>query len=259
MSYALVTGASKGLGKAIATELAARKINLLLVARSEDLLSDLAVKLKNTYEVEVHYKTIDLSEASSAGAIRNWINEEQFTLSILVNNAGYGLWGYFEQLSLSDQQNMIRLNVDTLVGLTYELLPLLKQTKQSYILNVASTAAYQAVPTISLYAASKAFVLSFTRGLRFELRNTSVSVTCLCPGATNTDFVNRAGMQAIKETAERFGMAPEAVAKIAVKGLFNNKSEIIPGFINKLTAFLTRILPKIIMEKGAFSIYDNNQ
>ena len=256
MSYALITGASKGIGKAMAEVLAAKGKNLLLVARSANLLGEVAEDLKKRFNVDIRVLALDLSAVDAAGEIRKWCLDQKFKINILINNAGYGLWGKFEQLTLAEQQNMMQLNVTTLVELTYHLLPILKEEKQSYILNVASTTAYQAVPCMSLYAASKAFVLSFTRGLRFELRKSNISVTCLSPGSTTTNFIERAKMQALEKTAEKVSMKPEDVAKIGLAGMFAKKAEIIPGMVNKISAGAASYLPKSLLEKIAAGIYE---
>ncbi len=256
MSYALITGASGGIGLALANELAKSKINLILVARSEDKLKEAAQKLSSTYNIKTEIFAIDLSIADSAHRVVNWVNQNSFPVSILINNAGYGVWGDVQTTPLTDLQNMMRLNMLTLVDLSYLMLPLLKKQKQSYILNVASTAAYQAVPTLATYAATKAFVVLFTRGLRKELKETNVSVTCLSPGTTTTNFMDRAHMGAsIKTKAEKVTMTPEAVAKIAIKGMFNKKAEVIPGFVNWLSVQLTYLVPKSIPENIAAGIY----
>jgi short-subunit dehydrogenase len=256
MEYALITGASKGIGKAIAYELAGRKTNVLLVARSEELLKELAQDIKTRFGVEADYFAIDLSAPDAARHVKQQCIDKNYSINILVNNAGYGLWGRFDTLTLEEQNNMLRLNMNTLVNLCYEILPLLKATKKAYILNVSSTAAYQAVPTLSLYAASKAFVLSFSRGLKIELKNTSVSVSCLSPGPTTSDFVNRARMgTAIQKKAEQFSMTAEKVAKIAVNAMFSGKAEIIPGISNILTAKITNFIPKWLPEKIAENLY----
>lgn len=256
MTYALITGASKGLGKSIAEELAKRNYNLLLVARSSNLLDDLSKSLKAKHKVEVQYLECDLSAPNSSKIIKEWTDHLGANISILVNNAGYGLWGNFETLKLQGQLNMMQLNMQSIVELTYTYLPQLKLNKNSYILNVGSTAGYQAVPTLAVYSASKAFVIAFTRGLAYELKNTNVSVTCLSPGSTDTGFMDRAGMNdKIKATAEKFNMTPELVAKIGVKGLFNKKTEVIPGLVNLLTVHLTYHLPKSLIEKVAANIY----
>lgn len=254
-TYALITGASKGIGKSMAYNLAERNYNLLLVARSEDELSVIKDDLCKQYSINVEILSIDLSEAGAAYKVSQWIKAHSFPVSILINNAGYGLWGKFESLSLKDQMNMLHLNVNTLIELTYEVLPLLKQQKKSFILNVSSTAAYQAVPTLALYSASKAFVLSFSRALRFELKDSPVSVTCICPGPVDTGFAARAGLDALGKMAEKFNMDPKVIASIAVRGMFSKKSEIIPGLTNMVSAYANRFLPKSFIEKAAASIY----
>lgn len=256
MTYALITGASKGIGKAMAFELAARKYNVLLVSRSANLLKDAADEIRKKYSVSVDTFPIDLSEPESAAAVRDWCVSKNYDVSVLINNAGYGLWGNFENISLSEQLNMMTLNMQSLVRLSYEMLPVLRKQSSAYLLNVASTAAYQAVATLSIYAATKSFVLLFTRGLRRELRNSSVSVSCLSPGATSTEFMNRAGMgEELKEKAKKFEMKPEAVAKIAISGMFARKAEIIPGATNYISAKLASLVPKVLTETIAANIY----
>lgn len=256
MNYALITGASRGIGKSIAEELAAKGNNLLLISRSEETLKELKNFIVEKYKVHVEYLAIDLTSIDSAELIYRWYTAKGYRINILVNNAGYGIWGVFDTLSLQSQLEMLQINMLTIVQLTHSLLPELKSHTNSYILNVASTAAYQAVPTLSLYAASKAFVLQFTRGIRLELKDTSVSVSCLCPGPTSTDFVERAGMSAaIKKKSEAFGMSSEEVAQIGVRGLYKGKPEIIPGLLNKLIVVVTAWLPKYITEKIASDLY----
>lgn len=257
MNYALVTGASKGIGRSIATVLAERNYNIILVARSTEELSTVAKELQDTYKVQVRYLAIDLSRAEAAAELYEWCRNNELNISILVNNAGYAVWGQFDELSLEEQNRMLQVNMQTPVALCHHFMPMLKQQPAAYVLNVASTAAYQAVRTLSLYAASKAFMLLFTRGLRQELKGTKVSVTCLSPGPVNTNFLDRANMQAIKATAEKYGMTPEAVARIAVNALFARKSEVIPGALNAATAFFTRLVPKALVEKIAGDLYKN--
>jgi len=256
MNYALVTGASKGIGKSIAEALAAKGKNLLLISRSEEALKELSHFINQRYNVQVDYLAIDLSHADSVAYISKWLITKQYSVDVLVNNAGYGLWGKFADRSIESHNEMLQLNMLTLVQLTYALLPELKKHPKSYVLNVASTAAYQAVPTLSLYAASKSFVLLFTRGIRLELQGTGVSVSCLCPGPTSTDFVERAGMSAaIKKKSDTFSMTSEEVAKIGVEGLYKGKAEIIPGLLNKIIVVFTAWLPKWVTEKIANDLY----
>ncbi|MGZ3873937.1 MAG: SDR family NAD(P)-dependent oxidoreductase [Mucilaginibacter sp.] len=254
-NFALVTGASKGIGRAMALQLAAAGYNLLLVARSEQELQQLAQSITVDYPVTVHYIALDLSNKWAAAKLADWCKSLIVPVSVLINNAGYGLWGKFEEQSLGEQMNMLNLNIDTVVKLTYLLIPVLRQQKEAFILNVSSTAAYQAVPTLSLYAASKAFILSFSRGLKYELKNTTISVSCLCPGPTATGFASRAGMGALADLAEKFNMKAEDVAETGLKGMFSGKAEIVPGFLNNLSSFAAAHLRKSFIERITARLY----
>jgi short-subunit dehydrogenase len=257
MEYALITGASKGIGRAIAEELAGRGFNLLLVARSTDLLQQVTAEISSRYKVKVNYLALDLSAPDAPHKVLAWCKEHSYTVQVLVNNAGYGLSGPFEKYSYSEHLNMMQLNMSTLVGLTHLFLPELRQQGRGYILNVASSAAYQAVPKLSLYAATKSFVLSFSRGLHQELHGSSVSVTAVSPGATDTDFPNRAQIgEKGQKAAAKLNMTPAAVARIAVKAMLAGKSEVITGFVNKLGAAMAWLLPKSVVEKTAMKIYE---
>jgi short-subunit dehydrogenase len=253
--YALITGASKGIGKSIAYELAKQGYPLLLVARSTEELKALSDDLQAKYSINTAILAIDLSINGAALEVSNWIKMNNYQVGILVNNAGYGVWGNFSQSSLSDQLGMMQLNMNVVVELSHLLVPILSQQKQAYILNISSTAAYQAVPTLAVYSATKAFVLSFTRALRFELAQTSISVTCFSPGPVATGFAERAGLDTFSKMAEKFNMQPDEVAIMAVKAMFSKKSEVIPGFTNIISVYANRILPKGFIEKTAAGIY----
>jgi short-subunit dehydrogenase len=257
MTYALITGASKGIGKAFAIECAKLKFNVLLVARSEQSLKELAQQLSDQYKVQADFFAADLSTPASAKSIYNWCAEKKYAVNILVNNAGYGLSGKLENYNGDDYLNMMQVNMITPVYLTQLFLPMLHQQPRSYILNIASTAAYQAVPYLSVYAATKAFILNYSRGIKQELKKTSISVTCISPGATDTDFIVRAkiGEKGLK-TAEKLNMTPEAVASIAMKAMLAGKAEVITGFVNKLGAFMVWLMPKNIVERTAMKIYE---
>lgn len=257
VTYALITGASKGIGKAIATELARRRYNVLLVARSEKQLRELAEQLAEIYAVQAHYLAVDLSEAGAAQRVFDWCETQAYTVQTLVNNAGHGLSGPFEKYTIAEHENVMTVNMTALMQLCRLFVPVLRQQPKAYILNIASSAAYQAVPGLSLYAATKAFVLTFSRGLHQELRKTAVSVTAVSPGATDTDFATRAqvGEKALK-AAEKVNMTPDAVAKIAVDSMLAGKTEAITGVINKLGAFAAWLLPKGFVERTAGKIYE---
>lgn len=253
--YALITGASGGIGYYFAHELARKKHNVLLVARSEEKLKELKNTLIEQYRIQCEYVAMDLSVTGAAEQLFGWCTSRKYEIDILINNAGYGLFGYFEKQELAEVKNMMQLNMDTLIELCHLFLPMLRTKPKAYIMNVASTTSYQAVPTFSVYAATKAFVVLFTRGLRYELKGTSVSVTCLSPGTTSTNFIDRARLQAIKERADKFSMSAEAVARIGIDGMLKGKAEIIPGFVNWFSSQLTGFVPKALTEKIAAGLY----
>jgi uncharacterized protein len=256
MAYAIVTGSSKGIGKAIALELAKQKKDLILVARSKELLELFAAELINTYKINVHILVLDLTDTNAANSIKEWCSKNNYIVDVLVNNAGYGLSGAFGKYAQAAYNEMLQININALTSLCYVFLEDFKKLPQAYILNIASTTAYQSVPGFALYAASKAFCLSFSRSVAYELRKTSVSVTCVSPGSTDTDFAHRAEVssKALK-AADKFNMTPEAVAKIAVNAMYNKKTEVITGALNKIGAFLSWMLPKKFIESNLYSIY----
>jgi short-subunit dehydrogenase len=257
MKKAIITGASKGLGKALAYELIARDYEVLLIARSEKLLQEIANDLNTTSEKKVHCLGLDLSQLQSVSKIKDWCREHSFFPSVLINNAGFACWGYFDKLSLASQLELLQVNVQTPVALTYEMLPFLKQHPQAYVLNVCSTAAYQPVPTMTLYAASKSFVRFFSRGLRYELRDTNVSVTCLSPGPVATNFIEAAGMQPLQKDAKKVEMQPHEVARLGINAMFKNKAEVIPGVLNIISVRLSKIVPDFLLEKIASKLYES--
>lgn len=259
MAYALITGASGGIGLALARELASRKHDVLLVARSADLLNRNCEDLKKEFGISAGFLAIDLTQANAVASVQDWIRQNNYAVDILINNAGFGSWGYLKDLPVSELHGMMALNMHTLAGLSKAMIPDLEKHPKAYIMNVASTAAYQAVPTLSTYAATKGFVLLFTRGLKWELKGTGISVSCLSPGPTTTGFIDRANLGRIKEKSEKFSMTPDAVAKIAIKGMLAGKAEIIPGFINWLSAKLAELVPKVLTEKIAMNLYKTSK
>lgn len=256
-NYALLTGATKGIGLEMAKLLAARGIHLVLVARNEQELNEVKIELNTQYSVNIHCLAIDLSKDIPTSIIGTYITNHQLNVTILINNAGNGLYGYFDELSLDAQHQMIQLNIMAVVDLCHYFIPIFKQKKEpTYILNTGSTTAFQAIPTFALYAASKSFVHSFTRALYHELKATStISVTLLSPGATRTNFINRANLQHIEAKADKFSMDAVDVAKQGIDGMFAKKMEVITGAINQLNVFATRVVPRTIIEKSAFGIY----
>lgn len=259
-AYAFVTGAAGGIGRAIAENLASRGYNLLITDRNSDGLQLTADNIRTKYQQDAHTIVLDLSERDTAEKLLQWTAPYHDNLTVVVNNAGYGLNAAFADLPLSEHLNLISVNVNALVSISYLFLPVLRQKEKGWLLNIGSTTAYQSIPYLNTYASSKAFVVSFTRALRYELKDTSVSVTCVSPGSTDTDFVHRAAMSdRTKKIADRYNMTPEQVAIIAVDGLFNKRAEVLPGFTNSLHAFLVKFFPKSFIERTGAKIYKPRQ
>ncbi len=258
MPFALITGASGGIGWALAKELASRKHDVLLLARSSENLKKNCEELRQKFGVNADFHAIDLSITDAVLQVRDWLKEKNYTIDILVNNAGYGLWGKVEDIRREDLAQMMHLNMQAVVDFCKVLLPELRKNQRAYILNVASTASYQAVPTLATYAATKAFVVLFSRGLRWELKGSNVTVSCVSPGATSTGFIDRANMSIMKERAEKFSMKAEDVARIAANGMFANQAEIVPGFVNWISVKAVGLLPKSFTERIAKGLYETD-
>ncbi|AQG78994.1 SDR family NAD(P)-dependent oxidoreductase [Spirosoma montaniterrae] len=257
MPYALVTGASKGIGLAIAEDLARRQFDVLLVARSASLLHENANRLARTYNIKTACLAMDLATPGSTRRVFDWCQQEGYVVTMLVNNAGYGLSGPFDSHPLPEHTDMMQVNMTTLVELCHLFLAQLRQQPRAYILNIASSTAYQAIPRLSLYSASKSFVLQFSRGLAHELKKTSVSVTCVSPGATETGFIDRAQIgEKGRKAAERVYMQPADVARQAIDATLAGRLELVPGLLNKVGKFMAWLMPKSIVEKAAGSIYE---
>jgi short-subunit dehydrogenase len=240
---ALITGASGGIGEQIARELAAR-YHLVLVARSADKLSALASSLESAEIV-----ALDLSRSDAVDTLTRTLQERGLEVSVLVNNAGFADYGEFWQADAGKLLEMVNLNVVTLTMLTRALLPGMVARKQGKIMNVASTAAFMPGPLMSVYYASKAYVLSFSEGLSAELEGTGVSVTALCPGPVETGFQSRAAMEGSKLLNNPMNptMDSATVAKAAVSALEARQRVVIPGFMNQMLAVLPRFLPRALV------------
>lgn len=254
--FALITGSSKGIGKSMAVELAKRGNNILLISRTDSDLNTVADYLIFKYKIQVYYLAIDLTLPESPQSIIDWIKGKGFSINILVNNAGYGLWGSFEEIPLNKQLNMLHLNMLSVVSLTYLAIPLLKQKEQAFILNTSSMAGYSSVAKFALYAASKSFITVFSKSLRSELNSSNISVTCLSPGPVITTFTERAQMlEKHKKLAIKFGMTSETIAQKAITAMYNKKKEIIPGLSNRLMVGLVKILPENLITRITTTMY----
>lgn len=246
-SYALVTGASSGIGECFARALAARGRNLALVARSREKLESLAAELRAGHGIAAGPVALDLSEAGAAAKLVEILRQRQLKIDLLVNNAGFGARGRFWELPLARQSEMIRLNVMALAELTHLLLPSMIEDRRGAIINVSSTASFQPIPYTVTYAATKAFVTSFSEALREELSSFGITVVTLCPGGTRTDFFRASGYGRPKLLGGL--QAAEGVVAEALKALDRGGGLTVPRWINKLGIFSQRFVPRSLVVK----------
>jgi short-subunit dehydrogenase len=242
-SFALVTGASQGLGEVFARALAASGQNVILVARSRDKLDSLANELKRSHSILAEALVFDLASPSAAARIVHQLHDQNLRVNLLVNNAGFGVRGEFLKLPIARQMEMLQLNNATVVELTYSLLPSLMEHPQAGIINVSSTAGIQPIPYASLYAATKSFLMSFSLGLAEELRPHRVSVVTLCPGR----ILANAQTGEARNRQRKFGFvyqSPEDVVGRALESLANGGGLVIPGVLNKVSVFAQRLIPR---------------
>jgi uncharacterized protein len=241
---ALITGASSGLGFDFVKLFAKDGYNLVLVARNEKKLMEIKADFQN---IDVTVIAKDLSVPGASKEIYDELQKQGIAIDVLVNNAGFGLSGKFEEIDLKRQTEMINLNITALTELTHYFLPQMKQRNAGKILNVASTAAFIPGPLMAVYFATKAYVLSFSEALCEELVGSNVSVTTLCPGATKTNF----GAVANVEDSKMFSSADnsEEVAKQGYHALLKGQKLIITGGFNKMAAFAPRFLPRKTITK----------
>ena len=255
MNYTLITGASKGIGKAIAFEAANRGMNLLLVARSKNLLEAIAQEL-GAKKVSVKIFAADLFEDDAPQKIFAFAKENGLNINMLVNNAGMGLLGNFDESELQKHLDIMKLNMDVCVKMAYEFLKSTDARQRRYILNTVSTGAFQPVPKMTIYAATKAFMLFFSRSLREELKKKNVYVTALCPGGTESEFFVPAQMTDFVKKKAHFMMSADKVAKVGLNAVMKNKSVAIPGLLNKLGAIVVKLAPHDIVVPSAGKIYE---
>lgn len=241
---ALITGASAGLGVDFARQLAAKGRRLVLVARRKDRLDELAAELGNARTVEA-----DLSLEGAADRLMADLAAHDEHVDLLVNNAGFGLTGRFVELDGGRQRQMIDLNCGALVELAHAVLPGMIERKSGAILNIASTAAFQPGPGMAVYFATKAFVLSFSEALHEEVKDQGVTVTCLCPGPTATEFGEVAGFGP-SNASSKLAAASGPVAKAGLEGLDRGLVIVIPGLMNKAAAQAHRFFPRSIVRKA---------
>ena len=240
---ALVTGASSGIGAAIARELAARGASLVITARRRDRLEALAAELKGA-EVVV----ADLGAPGGEAAVWDAATKRG-SIDILINNAGFGHFRPFADVSPERDVEMLELNVRSLVALAHRFVA--QGVREGWMLNVASIAAYQSVPYFATYAASKAFVRNFSEALHYELKPRRIKVTCLCPGGTHTEFHGVAGAGDYGAIANASMLSAEKVAAIGVRAMLRGKKTVVSGVMNKLSCFFVRFVPRGVASRAA--------
>ena len=248
--WALVTGASSGFGVEFATLLAARGAHVILVARRREPMEQLAERLRREHGVRVVVEAMDLSAPDAAATLKARTDAQGLAVDVLINNAGYGLYGDFHEQPLARVMNMLQLNILTLTELAHRYGREMAQRGSGHILLTASLLGFQAVPGYAAYAASKAYVLHLGEALHAELRSRGVAVTVLAPGAATTSFGDVAG-QTDKGTLQKLMMSPRQVAEIGIAAMLRRRASVVAGFRNRCIVFLNRLMPRAL-QRGIF-------
>lgn len=248
-NYTLITGASSGIGKAMAHYCGSISMNLILVSLPGEKLDEVAQTIAQKYKVKTRFFETDLSHLESAKEVFNWTQEENLNVNILVNNAGVAGASVFESSDFKYIDDRILLNVRALVMLTRLFIPVLRKQPESFILNVASMAAYFPIPYKSLYSASKAFVLYFSKSVRCELKGSNISLSVLCPNGVRTNATTNGRIDSHGFIGKITEISAELVAKKGIDGMLKRKEVIIPGEINYILLTLQKIIPSSIQHK----------
>ncbi|HBT18978.1 MAG TPA: short-chain dehydrogenase [Clostridiaceae bacterium] len=249
--YALITGATSGIGLELALNFAKDGISLILVARGEEKLKELKSRFETDYAVDVRVYAKDLTKDKAAEELYEAIMEEGLQVDYLVNNAGFGSFGRLVDTDLSVEKDLVKLNVLSLLEMNKRFVKPMAERGYGYVLNVASLAAFMPGPVMANYYASKAYVLSLSEAMHEELKHQGVKVSALCPGPVKTGFQERAKMQKTP-ASKAFMMEAKAVADIGYLGMWRGKAVVVPGTFEKVIPVLTRLLPRSLVRKAAF-------
>ncbi len=255
MRTALITGASGGIGKELAFQFAKNNINLILVARREKILQQVASNITSNYPVHVDYFKCDLTDISQIDELVNQLVQRKIKINYLVNNAGTGNFGTFDGMDWKKVSDVIQLNIIAPTYLTKRFLNELASDTESKILNVASTSAFQPVPNLSVYAATKAYLLFFSEALSVELLKRNISLTTLCPPETETDFLKLSGLNNISRISKSNLPTAVQIAEYGYRKLMDNKRLAVFGFKNKMMLFGQRFLPRTIILNIAANLF----
>ena len=250
--WALVTGASAGLGAEFARQLASRGMHLVLVSRRNDLMTELAQELHTKHGTRCEIISADLSDPKGPGRVLDEITSKGIVIELLVNNAGFGVVGEVDNADVDRLLQLIRLNISAITELTYRLVPGMLERGHGAILNVSSLSAFQPVAYMGVYAASKAFVLHFSEALHCELKDRGITVTAVCPGVTRTNFFEVAGAPGWLQKHSSLGVEP--VVKAALRALERRQQYVVPGWSNYLLTLLVRIASRrrVVKESTRF-------
>lgn len=246
---ALITGAASGIGYQLACLFAFNNYNLVLVDRMGEKLLDIADKFQKEFSISVKTIVKDLSIPTSPQEIFTELQQEAIKVDVLVNNAGFGIYGSFNETNLTTELEMLQVNLVCLTQLTKLFLKEMVKQGNGKVLNVSSAAAFQPGPFMAVYFATKAYILSFSQALASELEGTGVTVTVLCPGPTESAFHERTGAAGTKQVEGNKMMGAETVAKIGYRALMEGKTLVIPGFKNKILAEIVRFAPRNFVTK----------
>ncbi len=257
-NWALVTGASSGLGVDFAHLLSGEGYNIILVARREERLREVKADLEQKYDIRAEVISMDLAETEAPLDLYKEINKRGHRVEVLINNAGFGLYGRFSEIDREQELDMLKLDILTVTDLTKLFVRDMIERDSGYILQLSSVGAYQPTPTYATYSAAKSYVLSFGEALNYELRDTGVSCTVLSPGITKTEFLKVSGQS--PSLYQRLAMMESRdVAHIGVKAMFKGKMSVIPGLFNKISIWSMKLLPDRLKAAIAFATMEVGQ
>ena len=247
MNVTLITGASSGIGEAFARRLAAEKHNLVLVARNEEKLHELCDELMLKHKIMAHYVALDLSRFGVDRKLLDETERHGFEVDWLINNAGFGSYGDFIKLERNRELDMIDLNIGALVALTHRYLAGMRARRRGKVVNVSSAAGFQPIPFMSTYAATKAFVNSFSEAIAEENRPFGIQVLALCPGSTKTNFFAAANMD--KPITVKGQQTAEEVVETAMRAIKSRRTRVVSGFVNDVVSKIVTIVPNALITR----------